>query len=158
MLISILPFIYMCYFYFSVKKKYNKDISFDITYGMRCYSCKSEISNLEAAGGVLKLCDSCERDEQINKVFGRRSSVKLKKLLVSDKYVRLILTFSLPMIFFMALDILDIFFITDNIRIFFILGQLSQLGFWIIWIKRWKYTAIKNPNLRIGVSNLLCND
>jgi hypothetical protein len=151
MLISILPFIYMGYFYFSVKKKYNKNISFDITYGMRCYSCKSEISNLEDLAKkmfdskVLKLCDSCERDEQINKVFDRRSSVKLKKLLVSDKYVRLTSTFLFTMIFFMALDILDIFFIDENIRIFFILGQLSQLGFWIILIKRWKYTAIKKP-------------
>lgn len=158
MLISIIPFFYMAYFYFFVKKKWTKNINFDLSYGMKCYCCKDEIytmeefaknimvynKNIEDSKG-LKMCNACERDEQLNKIFNEKSDSKFKRLLISEKYNRLTFIFLGLMVGFMVIDIFDIIYIEGNIRVFFILGQLAQLSFWYILIKRWKYTSIKKP-------------
>lgn len=158
MLISIIPFFYMAYFYFFVKKKWSENISFDLSYGMRCYCCKDEISTMEDLAKnmfnskksmedakELKLCDACKRNEQLNKIFNKKSDSKFKRLLISDKYNRLTAIFLILMVSCMAIDVLDIIYIEDNIRYFFLLGQIFQLIFWYILVKRWKYTAIKKP-------------
>jgi len=158
MLISLVPFIYMAYFYFFVKKKWTENINFDLSYGMRCYCCKDRMltteelaksmfssdKSMEDAKG-LKLCEACERDEQLNKIFDKKSDSKFKRLLISEKYNRLTTIFLVLMVSCIAIDILDIIYIEGNIRYFFLLGQVFQLSFWYILIKRWKYTAIKKP-------------
>lgn len=165
MLISLVPFIYMAYFYFFVKKKWTENINFDLSYGMRCYCCKdrmlttedlakSMMSSNKSMDDIkgLKLCEACERDEQLNKIFDKgryswsnKSDSKFKRLLISEKYNRLTFIFLSLMIGCMVIDIFDIIYIEGNIRIFFLLGQIFQLSFWYILIKRWKYTAIKKP-------------
>jgi hypothetical protein len=158
MLISLVPFIYMAYFYFFVKKKWTENINFDLSYGMRCYCCKDRMltteelaksmfssdKSMEDTKG-LKLCEACERDEQLNKIFDKKSDSKFKRLLISEKYNRLTTIFLVLMVSCIAIDILDIIYIEGNIRYFFLLGQVFQLSFWYILIKRWKYTAIKKP-------------
>lgn len=156
--LSMTPFFYLAYFYFYVKKKYDKGITFDISHGMKCYSCKSDIKTfdeiieeslrknkkMEDIKGE-KLCTSCTRDEKLNLISGNLLSTiryKYEKFLVT-KYNKFIFIF---MFLIMTFLILDIFLKMDGFRLFFYLGQLIQLFYWYSFVKRWKLTSIKKPN------------
>ena len=55
--------------------------------------------NIDDAKG-LKLCEACKRNEQLNKVFDKKSDSKFKRLLISEKYNRLTLIFLILMLRF----------------------------------------------------------
>lgn len=160
-LLSLSPTIYMLYWFFKIRKK-SESINCDINSGYKCYGCKKDLDSFEdrvsriVQGGLSvsdleKLdkpirCKSCERDIKLNhltKKFGFRYKLmaNIDKFLISGKYERFI-WISLSII--MSYLILDMFFLREW-RVFFYLGQLCQLIYWMLFIRRYKLTTIKNP-------------
>ena len=60
-------------------------ITYDLKIGKKCYSCKEEI-NTDVTDFEFNLCESCKRDEKINKLFNGKLSLvnKFKFYLISS--------------------------------------------------------------------------
>lgn len=158
LLLSLSPFFYLSYFYFFVKKKYNKSISWDISQGLKCYSCKSHLNSFEdlVMEAMLKnksldelkgekLCTPCIRDEKINLVSNNLFSIlesRYKRFIILNYKKFMLISISLIILFL----VLDIFVRINGFRIFFYTGQTLQLIYWYSFIYRWKITSIKKPN------------
>ena len=70
----LFPFIFLIYFVVLLKK--TKYITHDLKMGKKCYSCKEDINTdivvdfdvLLSGKDNFNLCESCKRDETINKL------------------------------------------------------------------------------------------
>ena len=158
-LLCLIPLSYMVYFFFRIKKKYNKSISFDITHGLRCYCCKSDLMKFEdlmfnAAKNdgkfspEIKICTSCNREEKLNYLDGKIiNKNKFKRLLLSNKGNKIQYLLLIIMFIFLILDI--VFTISGSTRLFFYHSQLFQFLYWIWFVEKFKLTTIseaqKNP-------------
>lgn len=161
LLLSLSPIFYILYWIIIIKKK-SESISYDINNGYKCYTCKKNIDSfderVEKLGKSImtnedfeKLntptrCKSCERDIRLNhltKPFGFRYKLiaDLDKFLISKGYRKFMF---ISLFIIVSCLLLDIIF-RDG-RVFFYLGQLAQLIYWILFIRSYKLTTIKKPN------------
>lgn len=153
---SLVPFFLIGYYLFQMKKR--KNLQSDITMGLKCYSCKEDIMsyqdfileninthqniNLSDLEGNPKICQSCERDNRINILFGRKTN-KLNRFLISHKYLIYQKYLLIFMFFFIFIDISFRIFL--DIKYFSFLSPTINLIFWYFMIKRMKITTIKKP-------------
>lgn len=162
LLLSFSPFFYILYWIFTIKRV-SENISYDINSGYKCYTCKKDIdsfdnrmdrafknnlniSELESLN-VATRCKSCERDiklNQLTKPFGFRYKLisNLDSFLISKKNYRKFILISLFTI--ISFSLLDIIF--REVKVFFYLGQLFQLIYWLLFIRSYKLTSLKKPN------------
>lgn len=149
LLLSLLPLFIYSYFLFFLKKKRN-DFSFDIDYGLRCYSCQEEVTTFEEKisnsgySGMKKehkLCLSCQRDEKLNKLTSKRINKRaVKRFLLSDNinvYSNILLILALSSI---ILGILTNSIIIRNI------GNLFNTAYALIFIMRFNIYRNKKPS------------
>ena len=162
LLLSLSPILYIGYWLFLIKRK-SENISHDINSGYKCYSCKKDVDSFDNRINQLGktimtneeyeslnkpvCCKSCKRENKLNqltKKFGFRYKIMaaIDKFLLSKKY-RKFMFIALSII--MSCLILDLFLLREY-RVFFYLGQLSQLIYWILFIRSYKLTTIKKPN------------
>ena len=162
LLLSFSPVIYILYWFLQIRKK-SESINYDIKSGYKCYSCKKNIDSLDdrikKLGKSIKsledleklnklvCCKSCKRElklNQLTKPLGFRYKLMhdIDRFLISDRYKSFI-WISLSII--ISCLILDLFLLREW-RIFFYIGQLSQLIYWILLIRSYKLTTIKKPN------------
>lgn len=153
-LYSIVPFIFIVYYFLQMRKR--KNILSDISMGLKCYSCKSNIisyesfinskmpiTNLSDLKGEPNLCLSCQRDSKIDLVFNNNKITKFDKFLISEKYSiyqRILLSL---IIAFVIIDFLFKIFL--QINYFSFLSPTLNIIFWYFMIKRMKLTTIKKP-------------
>lgn len=161
-LLSLIPFIFIIYFFVLSKDKEN--ISFEVQKGLRCYCCKEEIlTREEYYYNLLKKttqnalvefydnptkCLSCKRDDNINSVTGNLVS-KLKTplmlFLISNKVIRFNRTLLFLMVFFIGTDIYMKMTDDNPSRIFFILYVITNLVFWALMVLQRNMFLMKKP-------------
>jgi len=151
----------MLYWFLFIKRN-SESINWDINKGYKCYTCKKDVDSFDERFNRVGQsiftpddfnnletpvrCTSCKREialNQLTKKFGFRYRLlaNLDTYLVKGNYTRFMFI-SLSII--MACLILDLFFREG--RVFFYIGQLAQLIYWIIFIRKYKLTTIKKPN------------
>jgi len=151
-LLSLIPFIFILYFFVISKDKEN--ISFEVQKGLRCYCCKEEIlTREEYYNNLLKnafissaeisfvdnptKCLSCKRNDNINSVIGNLS-FKLKHrlllFLASNKPTNFNKILLFLMVVFIGIDIYIKMTNDDASRIFFILYVITNLIFWTLMV------------------------
>jgi hypothetical protein len=95
LIFSLIPFAFIAYYMFTVNK--TKYVSSDLKIGEICYSCreKIEISEKERFENILnnksnyRLCQSCKRDEKLDKIVNNSKLSRLNRFklyLISDDY------------------------------------------------------------------------
>lgn len=163
-LLSLIPFIFIIYFFVISKNKEN--ISFEVQKGLRCYCCKEEIlTREEYYHNLLKKtiitqnalvefddnptkCLSCKRDDNINSVTGNLVS-KLKTplmlFLISNKVIRFNKILLFLMVFFIGIDIYMKMTDDNTSRIFFILYVITNLVFWVLMVLQRNMFLMKKP-------------
>lgn len=155
---SLVPFFLIGYYFFQMRNR--KNIQSDITMGLKCYSCKEDIISYEDfilvkmnipnmrvsdLKGEPNICQSCERDNRIDILFGKKIN-RLDKFLISDRYFiyqKYLLT---AIITFVVLDLIFKFLLDINYLSF--LSPTVNCIFWYLMIKRMKMTTIKKNPLK----------
>jgi len=148
--LTFFPFIFLIYFFVLLSK--TKYITGDLKFGKRCYSCKQDITtDIVADFDVLlsgkdnfKLCESCKRDEKINKLFNGKISLlnKFKFYLISSN--KSITYFIFLIVILLIIDItLKLVF---DIKWFTYIYNFFLLIYWIFTIYRHKLISIKKPS------------
>lgn len=141
------PFILIIYHFFSRRKRLS--ISYEIRYGLKCYSCKedlefSKIDPLVPKIENIKICKACSRDEKLNSLHSKINVNLIKRFLlskISDKVQNIFLFSSIIFIFIDALLIYKY-----DIRWFWIFNSVSNLMFWILFFSKYDITTIKKPS------------
>lgn len=155
-LYSLVPFFFIGYYFYQMRKSEN--IQSDITMGLKCYSCKEDIisyqdfilenisilsnSNLDDIKGEPRICQSCERDNRINLLFGKKIN-KLDIFLISDKYSVYQKYLLGAIIGFVIIDLVFKFFL--DIKYISFLSPTINCIFWYLMIKRMRIITIKKP-------------
>lgn len=145
----LIPFIFILYWFYIQRTREN--ISFDIRYGLRCYSCKEktgyDITSRFVNNDIvekLEICRSCEREERLNMLLkGRLNINRVKRFLISNKSKRLQGILLVTIISLVIIDIVMIF--TLKIKIFSIISSFFTIAFWCIFIGRFMIASIKKP-------------
>ena len=147
---TLLPFIFLIYFFALLSK--TKYITMDLELGKKCYSCKEDIntdiiSDFDVLLGKKKkfnLCESCKRDETINKLFNGNLSLinKFKFYLVSSN--KSITYFIFLIIILLIVDI--VFQLVFDIKWFTYIYNSFLVLYWILTIYRHKLISIKKPS------------
>jgi hypothetical protein len=152
LIFSLLPFIFIVY-YLSITSK-SKYVSSDLKSGEICYSCKEkmDIDREELLENLLnnktnyRLCQSCKRDENLDKIVNHSKLFKLNRFklyLISDdynKFAKILLGF---LLIFCITDItLKIVF---NIKGFSYFYNAFLVVYWVLIIYRHKLISIKKP-------------
>jgi hypothetical protein len=152
LIFSLLPFIFIVY-YLSITSK-SKYVSSDLKSGEICYSCKEkmDIDREELLENLLnnktnyRLCQSCKRDENLDKIVNHSKLFKLNRFklyLISDdynKFAKILLGF---LLIFCITDItLKIVF---NIKGFSYFYNTFLVVYWVLIIYRHKLISIKKP-------------
>ena len=142
----IIPFILI--FLFFIFRKRRKSISFEIKYGIKCYSCKEDLEEDELGSPsvkeVIKICKICNREEKFNIIHNKLNINRIKRFLLSKKSEKIqyiILTLSVLFIFIDATLIYKY-----NIRWFWVFSNITNLIFWSIFFLRYHVTTIKKPS------------
>lgn len=153
----IIPFILI--FLFFIFRKRRKSISFEIKYGVKCYSCKEDLEEDELGSNlgfnstnirnpsvkeVIKICKICNREEKFNIIHNKININRIKRFLLSKKSEKIqyiILTLSVLFIFIDATLIYKY-----NIRWFWVFSNITNLIFWSIFFLRYHVTTIKKPS------------
>ena len=142
----IIPFILI--FLFFIFRKRRKSISFEIKYGIKCYSCKEDLEEDELGSPsvkeVIKICKICNREEKFNIIHNKLNINRIKRFLLSKKSEKIqyiILTLSVLFIFIDAILIYRY-----NIRWFWVFSNITNLIFWSIFFLRYHVTTIKKPS------------
>lgn len=155
-LYSLVPFLFIGYYFYQMRKREN--IQSDINMGLKCYSCKEDIisyedfilekisglsnPNLNDIKGEPRICQSCERDNRINLLFGKKIN-KLDRFLISDKYLLYQKYLLGAIIGFVVIDLVFNFIL--DIKYLSFLSPTVNCIFWYFMIKRMKITTIKKP-------------
>ena len=146
---TLFPFIFLIYYTVLLKK--TNYITYDLKIGKKCYSCKEEINTDVTDFNVLlgkknkfNLCESCKRDEKINKLFNG-------KLSLVNKFKFYLISSNKPLIYFIflivTLLIIDITLkVAFDIKWFTYIYNSFLLIYWIITIYRHKLISIKKPS------------
>lgn len=152
LIFSLLPFIFIVY-YLSITSK-SKYVSSDLKSGEICYSCKEkmDIDREELLENLLnnktnyRLCQSCKRDEKLDKIVNHSKLSRLNKFklyLISDdynKFAKILLGF---LLIFCITDItLKVVF---NIKGFSYFYNTFLVVYWVLIIYRHKLISIKKP-------------
>ncbi len=138
-------------FYFRRSKK-TQNIAFDITKGVRCFSCKEKLVDGDAYYDLLYLklgqdnleaCQCCKRDESIDLLIGNKKRLllnKFKKFLISDKskIVTIGLLYSLGGALILSL----VLQFTMNISMFG-LSNFINILYWVIMIYKQEISSIE---------------
>ena len=141
--------------YFATNRKW-KDISWEIRRGLKCPSCKENIytkeeenqlwmnGRLPVEGDNITSCKSCRRDESIDVLFGKRSSLFLgfRNYLISDKSRKLLLYMLVALFSFTIIDI--ICSLVFNIRGLSIVSNSFNLLYWVVMFIKRRYSSIRN--------------
>jgi hypothetical protein len=142
----IIPFILI--FLFFIFRKRRKSISFEIKYGIKCYSCKEDLEEDELGSPsvkeVIKICKICNREEKFNIIHNKLNINRIKRFLLSkksEKFQNITLMLSIMSIFIDATLIY-----MYNIRWFWIFNSIFNLIFWSIFFLRYHVTTIKKPS------------
>ncbi len=146
---ALTPFIFIGYWYYLQKRREN--ISFDIRFGLRCYSCKEkngfDISSRFVNNDIvekLEICKSCEREERLNILFKRRLNInRIKRFLISNKSRKVQGILLVMIVSCVVIDITMLF--TIKVRGFGLLSNLISIVFWVCFIGRFIVTSIKKP-------------
>ena len=136
------PFLFIIYHFFSKRKRLS--ISYDISYGLKCYSCKGDLEDITPKIKNIKICKICNRDEKLNSLSNKININLIKRFLlseISDKVQNIFLLLSIIFIFIDALLIYKY-----DIRWFWIFNSISNLIFWSIFFLRYYITTIKKPS------------
>lgn len=138
--------------YFATNHKW-KDVSWEIRRGIKCSSCKNDIyTNEESEMWVtgkfhisynVTTCKSCRRDESIDVLFGKKSSLLLRfrNYLISEKSKKLLLVMILISLICILFDVLFIVF--TDIRGFSIVSVFINILFWCVMFIKRRYSSIR---------------
>ncbi len=147
---TLFPFIFLIYFFVLLSK--TKYITTDLKLGKKCYACKEDISTdividldvLLSGKDNFNLCESCKRDETINKLFNGNLSLinKFKFYLVSSN--KSITYFIFLIVTLLIIDI--ILKLVFDIKWFSYIYNSFSLLYWILTIYRHKLISIKKPS------------
>lgn len=142
----LFPFIFLIYFVFLLKK--TKYITHDLKMGKKCYSCKEDtnidIIKISYSKDNFNLCESCKRDETINKLFNNRLSLinKFKFYLISSN--KSVIYFIILIATLLIID--TTLKVAFDIKWFTYIYNFFLLIYWIITIYRHKLISIKKPS------------
>lgn len=154
LIFSLIPMV-MISWYFATNRKW-KDISWEIRRGLKCTSCKENIytkeeedqlwlnGKLHVEGDNITSCKSCRRDESIDVLFHKRSSllIRFRNYLISDKSKKLLLYLMIILITTIIIDIsCTIFFGIRGIS--FVTNSINILYWIVMFIKR-RYSSVRN--------------
>lgn len=164
-LLSLIPFIFIIYFFLISKNKEN--VSFEVKKGLRCYCCKEEILTREeyyhnllkksiiTQNGLVEFddnptkCLSCKRSDNINSVITGNLVSKLKTtlmlFLISNKAIRFNKILLFLMFFFIGTDIYKKMTDDNASRIFFILYVITNIVFWTFMVLQRNMFLMKKP-------------
>lgn len=149
-LFTIIPFIFIVYYIFIVRK--SKYVTSDLKSGEICYSCKEkmEIDQVELFENLInnktnyRLCQSCKRDEKLDKIVNHSKLSKINRFklyLISDSYNK---------IFKISIALLLIFCIVDitlkvvfDIKVFSYFYNTFLVCYWLLLIYRHKLISVK---------------
>ena len=149
-LFTIIPFIFIVYYIFIVRK--SKYVTSDLKSGEICYSCKEkmEIDQVELFENLInnktnyRLCQSCKRDEKLDKIVNHSKLSKINRFklyLISDSYNK---------IFKISIALLLIFCIVDitlkvvfDIKVFSYFYNTFLVCYWLLLIYRHKLISTK---------------
>ncbi len=119
--------------------------------GKKCYACKEDIDNdiddfsiFLSGKDNFTLCESCKRDEKINKLFNGKLSLlnKIKVKLLTNNRIQIVF-----LGFVLVLLIVDIVLkIVSDIKWFSYIYNLFLVLYWIFTIYKYKLTTIKKPS------------
>ena len=149
-LFTIIPFIFIVYYIFIVRK--SKYVTSDLKSGEICYSCKEkmEIEQVELFENLInnktnyRLCQSCKRDEKLDKIVNHSKLSKLNRFklyLISDSYSKLFKILLTLLLIFCIVDItLKTVFDTKG---FSYLYNTFLVCYWLLLIYRHKLISVK---------------
>ena len=136
------PFLFIIYHFFSKRKRLS--ISYDISYGLKCYSGKGDLEDITPKIKNIKICKICNRDEKLNSLSNKININLIKRFLlseISDKVQNIFLLLSIIFIF------IDAFLsYRFGIKWFWVFNSLSNLLFWAIFFSKYDITTIKKPS------------
>lgn len=151
-LITFIPFLFMAYFFRKQLKKDSQSIRLEITWGERCWCCKTLLDKEPSGEKILRICQPCSRDIKISELESVFSKFKngIKKKLVSDKFRDLInklIFINLIFLFFYIFTTISHIF---QYNLFFcITTTIFNSLFWILLIYHDNLTSIKKPSEKI---------
>ena len=149
-LFTLIPFIFIVYYIFIVRK--SKYVTSDLKSGEICYSCKEkmEIDQVELFENLInnktnyRLCQSCKRDEKLDKIVNHSKLSKLNRFklyLISDSYNKL---FKISITLLLIFCIVDITLKTVfDIKGFSYFYNTFLVCYWLLLIYRHKLISVK---------------
>lgn len=133
------------------------NVNFDITRGIRCYSCKSELrtrddyfmnkimnNSWDISDDKPIKCKVCIRDEKIKSITNKKIlnlTYKLDKFIISDKFKKFQYFFLSSIIISLFIDIFLTF--SYDIKYFSVITNSSNIIYWLLVTRRLKITTIK---------------
>jgi hypothetical protein len=150
LLFTLIPLIFIIYYMFVVSR--SKYVTSNLKTGEMCYSCKDKIEvDREELLEILinnksnySLCQSCERDEKLDKIVNHSKLSRLNRFklyLISDDYNKMSK---------ILLGLLVLFCITDitlktvfDIKLFSYFYNTFLVCYWLLLIYRHKIISIK---------------
>ena len=149
-LFTIIPFIFIVYYIFIVRK--SKYVTSDLKSGEICYSCKEkmEIDQVELFENLInnktnyRLCQSCKRDEKLDKIVNHSKLSKINRFklyLISDSYNKL---FKISIALLLIFCIVDITLkVVFDIKVFSYFYNTFLVCYWLLLIYRHKLISVK---------------
>jgi hypothetical protein len=152
----------LVYFWTFRKVRGKKNVGWDVKQGLRCYSCKDDLYpgntieeqnerlnkinevfnriDIDPKSDNLKMCVTCNRDNQIEDVFNHKflSINKIKKYLYSKKYSNTTWIYSITMFTLLVIDVIDGIYNKESIRPFFYLYNAVIYLYWSLLIYKLK--------------------
>lgn len=142
--------------YYFVLLKGNKDISFDLKRGFRCYICKEDLKKtheetysrlisdeLVTSDKWVEACTCCKRDESIDLINGSKKKHyinKFKKFLLSDKSKK----FTNGILIVMLITILINLVTSIGFKIYLsALPNFFNILFWTLMVIKIKFQSVK---------------
>lgn len=150
LIFSLIPFAFIAYYMFTVNK--SKYVSSDLKIGEICYSCreKIEISEKERFENILnnksnyRLCQSCKRDEKLDKIVNHSKLSRLNRFklyLIGDDYNKFAKVLLVCLVIFCIADVtLKVVFDIKGFTYFY---NTFLVCYWLLLIYRHKLISTK---------------
>ena len=150
LIFSLIPFVFIIYYMFTVNK--SKYVSSDLKIGEICYSCreKIEISEKERFENILnnksnyRLCQSCKRDEKLDKIVNHSKLSRLNRFklyLIGDDYNKFAKVLLVCLVIFCIADVtLKVVFGIKGFTYFY---NTFLVFYWLLLIYRHKLISTK---------------
>ena len=150
LLFTLIPFIFIIYYMTTLGK--SNYVTSDLKSGEMCYCCKEkmEVDQVELLENLInnkdnyRLCQSCKRDEKLDKIVNHSKLSKINRFklyLISDSYNK---------IFKISIALLLIFCIVDitlkvvfDIKVFSYFYNTFLVCYWLLLIYRHKLISVK---------------